>query len=182
MNIKRIIGLFLYYLLAKHLPATNNGLIISRLIRSTRRMCAKSCFDKCGKNVNIEKGADFGNGNGIEIGDNSGIGVNCSIRGPLLMGDNIMMGPEVIIMTSSHNFEDLSIPMNQQGAPPKQKVTIYSDVWIGTRVIIMPGVTIGRGAIIGAGAVVTKDVPEFAIVGGVPAKFIRSRLSTKDVE
>lgn len=65
--------------------------------------------------------------------------------------------------------------MNQQGFLPNQKVTIGDDAWIGTRVIILPGVSVGKGAIIGAGAVVTKDVPEYAVVAGVPAKVIKYR-------
>lgn len=172
--IKRLC-LVIYYLLVKHLPATNNSLWISKRIQKIRLIIARNIFDYCGRNVNVEKGADFGSGNGIRIGDNSGIGVNCSVRGPLEIGDNVMMGPDVIIMTSSHNVESTLIPMNQQGSLPKQKVKICDDVWIGTRVIILPGVTIGEGTIIGAGAVVTKDVPDYAIVGGVPAKIIKYR-------
>ena len=56
-----------------------------------------------------------------------------------------------------------------------QPITIGDDVWIGRRVMLLPGVSIGKGAVIGAGAVVTKDVPEFAVVGGVPAKIIKWR-------
>jgi maltose O-acetyltransferase len=78
-------------------------------------------------------------------------------------------------MTSAHAFDDQNVPINLQGALPIRAVKIGDDVWIGTRVIIMPGVTIGRGAVIGAGAVVTKDVPSFAVVGGVPARTIRYR-------
>lgn len=169
--------LAMYYLFAKHLPATNNTLLISKFIRGTRRLLVSHVFDYCGKNVNVEKDADFGNGEGIRIGENSGIGVNCSVRGPLEIGANVMMGPDVMIMTSSHNVESIGVPMNQQGALPKQKVIIGDDVWIGARVIILPGVKVGTGSIIGAGAVVTKDVPDYTVVGGVPAKFIKSRVS-----
>ena len=172
--IKRLC-LAIYCLFAKHLPATNNTLWISRCIQKIRLLIARNVFDYCGKNVNIEKGADFGTGSGIRIGDNSGLGVNCSVRGPLEIGKNVMMGPDVIIMTSSHNVDSTSIPMNQQGSLPKQKVVICDDVWIGTRVIILPGIKVGTGSIIGAGAVVTKDVPDYAIVGGVPAKIIKFR-------
>ena len=172
---KRTISLIIYYLLFKHLPATNNDMVMSRVIRNLRRMATKNCFDYCGENVNVEKDADFGTGKGISIGDNSGLGVNCSVRGPLEMGNNIMMGPDVIIMTSVHNTSSVDLPMNQQGFLENKKVRIEDDVWIGTRVIIMPGVTIGRGSIIGAGAVVTKDVPEYAVVAGVPAKIVKYR-------
>ena len=79
------------------------------------------------------------------------------------------------IITVNHNTERIDIPMREQGSLPPQKVTICDDVWIGARVIILPGVTIGKGSIIAAGAVVTKNVPEYAVVGGVPAKVIKYR-------
>jgi maltose O-acetyltransferase len=174
---KRILSYIAYYLFTRYLPSTNNKLLFSKYVQAIRRGSAKSLFDYCGKNVNIERNADFGSGRGIIIGDNSGLGVNCSVRGPLEIGANVMMGPDVIIMTSSHNVESIDLPMNLQGSLPKQKVTIGDDVWIGARVIILPGVKVGTGSIIGAGAVVTKDVPDYAVVGGIPAKFIKSRVS-----
>jgi maltose O-acetyltransferase len=113
-------------------------------------------------------------GGGISIGSGSGLGVNCSVHGPITIGDNVMMGPDVTILTQTHNIERADIPMGLQGMRVA-KVVIGNDVWIGMRVIIMPGIIIGDGAVIGAGAVVTKDVPAFAIVGGVPAKVIKYR-------
>ena len=110
----------------------------------------------------------IGNGNG------SGLGVNCSVHGPLEIGNKVMMGPDVVILTHTHNIDRTDIPMGDQGSRVA-KVTIGNDVWIGMRSIIMPGVKIGNGAVIGAGAVVTKDVPDYAIVGGVPAKIIKYR-------
>ena len=86
-----------------------------------------------------------------------------------------MMGPDVCIMTSSHSTMRTDAPMNKQSHLPKRKVVIGDDVWIGRRVIILPGITVGKGSIIGAGAVVTKDVPEYAVVAGVPAKVIKYR-------
>ena len=85
-----------------------------------------------------------------------------------------MMGPDVVILTHTHNIDRTDIPMGDQGSLVA-KVTIGNDVWIGMRSIIMPGVKIGNGAVIGAGAIVTKDVPDYAIVGGVPAKVIKYR-------
>lgn len=174
-KVKRFCGLFFYYFLAKYLPATNNGLFISKVIRKIRAVIARPCFDFCGKNVNIEKGADFGTGSGISIGNNSGLGVDCCVRGPLIIGDDVMMGRWCNIMTNSHETSRTDIPMNLQGSKPKKAVIIGSDVWIGNRVIILPGVKIGNGVIIGAGSVVTKDIPDFAVVGGVPAKIIKYR-------
>jgi maltose O-acetyltransferase len=167
------LNLMLYYGLFRYLPPTNNRYFM--IIRPLRSIIAGKCFDYAGKNINIEQNANFGNGNGIEIGDNSGVGVRCSIRGPLTIGSNVMMGPEVVIITSNHNFSRVDIPMNIQGSLPQEKVIIGNDVWIGTRVIILPGVRIGNGVIIGAGSIVTKDVPDYAIVAGNPARIIRFR-------
>ena len=86
-----------------------------------------------------------------------------------------MMGPEVIIYTSGHKFDRTDIPMIDQGFTETEPVVIGNDVWIGRRVIIMLGVNIGDGCILGAGAVVTKDVPAYSVVGGVPARIIKSR-------
>lgn len=113
-------------------------------------------------------------GGGISIGSGSGLGVNCSVHGPLRIGDNVMMGPEVTILTHTHNIERTDIPMGQQGMRVAE-VVVGNDVWIGMRVVIMPGVKVGNGAVLGSCAVVTKDVPDFAVVGGVPAKIIKYR-------
>ena len=123
----------------------------------------------------------FCNWGGISIGSGSGLGVNCSVHGPLKIGNNVMMGPNVTILTHTHNIERTDIPMGQQGMRVAE-VVIGNDVWIGMRVIIMPGVSVGHGAVIGAGAVVVKDVPPYAIVGGVPAKIIRYRFTPEVIE
>ncbi|MEB8344826.1 CatB-related O-acetyltransferase [Flavobacteriaceae bacterium KMM 6898] len=169
----KILYLCLYYGFLQYLPASDNTYF--GFIRTIRSGVAKRTLNSYGKNINIEKKANFGTGKGIEIGDKSGIGVNCHVRGPLKIGSYVMMGPEVLILTSSHNIDRIDTPMNLQGHPAKRKVEIKDDVWIGARVIILPGVTIGTGAIIGAGAVVTKNVEDYAIVGGNPAKLIRFR-------
>ncbi len=167
-----------YYFLARHLPGSFSpyNLGSGRL----RRLCAKGMFKKCGKNVNIEHGAFFGGGREIEIGNNSAIGLNARISGPLSIGDDVMMGPNVSIYTQNHETENIYKPMRLQTAP-KEKVTIGNDCWIGANAVILPNVTIGSGVIIGAGAVVTRDVPDYAVVGGVPAKVIKIREERKDL-
>lgn len=167
--------LFIYLSIAQWLPATDNALLISKYIRHFRSFIGSKCLNKVGYNVNIERMADFGTGSAISIGNNSGIGIRCRIRGPLIIGNDVMMGPDVVILGSGHNTSRTDIPMRLQGCPEPQQTVIGNDVWIGTRTIIMPGVKIGNGVIIGAGAVVTKNVPDYAIVGGVPAKIIRYR-------
>ena len=84
-----------------------------------------------------------------------------------------MMGQEVIIYTTRHNDNRIDIPMMEQGMGNVLPVKIGDDVWIGGRVIILPGVTIGNGCIIGAGAVVTKDIPPYSVAVGVPAKVVK---------
>lgn len=91
------------------------------------------------------------------------------------IGKNVMMGPNVAIITENHRFDRMDVPIREQGYYDRKPVVINDDVWIGMRVIILPGVTVGKGAILAAGAVVTKDVPEYAIVGGNPAKVIKYR-------
>ena len=141
--------------------------------KKIRAYFANKYLKKCGKNVNIQKKAIFSSR--CEIGDNSGIGMNSHLYGKVVIGDNVMMGPECIIYTQNHAFDRTDIPMCLQGFQEEKTVIIGNDVWIGGRVIILPGVHIGNGCIIGAGAVVTKDVPDYAIVGGNPAKIIKTR-------
>lgn len=180
MKILKLIALVIYYSAVRYLPASNNR--IGFWVRPIRCFICQRIFKYAGRNINIEKGAYFGTGSEIEIGDNSGIGVDCQIYQPVKIGNDVMMGPEVTVLTRNHRLDRLDIPMTQQGYLPYQKVTICDDVWIGTRAIILPGVTVGKGSVIGAGAIVTKDVPEYAIVGGNPAKVLKYRLdvSSKD--
>lgn len=174
-TIKRYSGLILWMFFAKYLPKSVNP-IIGPISKEIRAICAKLIFKKAGRNVNLENLAYFGNGNEIEIGDNSGIGKRCRIPSNIKIGNNVMMAEEVIILNQNHQFKDSSIPLNMQGYQEKTKLEIGDDVWIGTRVIVLPQVnSIGSGAIIGAGSVVTKNVDSMAIVGGNPARLIKKR-------
>lgn len=177
-KILKIICLVLYYGLAVKLPISYYpySLGLSKPIRYT--LC-KHILDSCGKDVNIEKGVYIGDGRNIKVGSYSSLGVNCRINQNVEIGNYVMMGHDVIIMTHSHKYKDCNVPMVLQAPAPIKKVVIEDDVWIGHRVIILPGVKVGKGSIIGAGAVVTKDVPTYSIVGGVPAKIIRSRINPK---
>ena len=142
-----------------------------------RRCYAKAIISHCGKKVNIEHGASFTPE--LSIGDRSGVGMHCELTGPITIGNDVMMGPEVIIYTGGHNFDRTDIPMMDQGFTDVKPVTIGNDVWLGRRVIIMPGVTIGNGCVIGAGAVVTKDIPDYSVAVGVPARVVKSRLQER---
>lgn len=171
-KIKRAFGYILYYFFARHLPCSTVPYALGS--KHIRRFCAKLMFEHCGKGVNIEHGAFLASGKDIEIGNNSGVGIDCRITGPLSIGDDVMMAPGVSIVTQNHEISDTEIPMRLQTAE-KKKVTICDDVWIGTNAIILPGITVGKGSVVAGGAVVTKDVPPYTIVGGNPARIIRKR-------
>ena len=164
-KLKKIIGLILYNLIAKRLPASTSIINIGQ--KGFRAFCGKLILANCGKKVNIEKNATFSSR--VELGDRSGIGSGSLIAGKCIIGNDVMMGPNCIIYTRNHKIDDVTVPMNTQGNAEEKPVTIGDDVWIGSRVIILPGVKIGSHSVIGAGAVVTKDVPEFAIAAGNPA-------------
>ena len=171
------ICLILYYFIGKNLPGSD--VFYSFGSKKIRRFLVRRIFDSCGRDVNVEHNAFLSSGRGITIGDRSGIGLNARIAGPLSIGDDVMMGPGVMIFTQNHRNDDLTVPMRLQTAP-KEKVTVGNDVWIGANAIILPGVTVGNGVIIGAGAIVTKDVPDYAVVGGNPARIIRFRNEKKE--
>ena len=179
-RVKKIIGEILYNFIGKHLPKSSARYAFGA--KKIRYLCAKLMLERCGKNVNIESNASITSS--LEIGNNSGIGIASRIYGKVCIGNNVLMGPEVIILTSGHNYENMNVLIQEQGSLKEKPVIIGDDVWIGARAIILPGVEIGNGAVIGAGAVVTKNVPPYSVVGGVPAKIIKCRISKeqKDVE
>ena len=160
----------LYRMLAAWWPLSSH----LSLAKKWRRFWAKRIVLSCGKNVNIERFAEFTPE--LSIGTNSGIGIRSSVYGPVTIGNDVMMGQDVIIYTTRLNDDRTDIPMNQQGMKEVKPVVIGNDVWIGGRVVILPGVTIGDGCIIGAGAVVSRDIPPYSVAVGVPAKVVRNRL------
>jgi maltose O-acetyltransferase len=173
IGIYRTFYLITYYTIARRLPCP--PMLLGSLGNMIRTWLARHIFKYAGKNIKVGQGVSFGSGINIEIGDYSSLNRDCWISNDTVIGNDVMMGPEIIILSGSHNFERIDIPMREQGSPPKKPVCIGDDVWIGTRSIILPGVIVGSHSIIGAGSVVTKSVPDWAIVAGNPAKLIRYR-------
>lgn len=174
MLFKTIVYLIYKYLIRSVFPSSTDP-VLGSFSKKLRGYCGKILFESCGKNINIEKGAFFASGRNIKIGDNSGLGINCKVPNNIKIGKNVMMGPNVTIYYSNHKFDRTDIPMNQQGFDQPNQTIIDDDVWIGSHVIMTPGRHIKKGTIIGAGSIVTKDFPEYSIIGGNPAKLIKLR-------
>jgi maltose O-acetyltransferase len=175
---KKLFFLVAYYGILRHLPPSYLPWPrVGKLWRKLRYLACRPLFAACGKDVNIESKAHFGGGQRVYIGNRSGIGVNAKIvgKGTLILGNDVMMGPDVVMMFAKRRFKDPHIPMIEQRPESEEPIKIADDVWIGARAIIFAGVCIGSHAVIGSGAVVTKDVPEWAIVGGNPARVIKYR-------
>lgn len=163
-------NIYIYiYRIAMHLP--RNGTIkVGKIIRA---MCIRNYLQCCGEGVIVNKETIISKN--VRLGNHVGIEENCLISDNVSIGDDTIIGPGCLIYTRNHNFASTDVPIRLQGYSDIKPVTIGSDVWIGARVIILPGVNIGKGSVIGAGSVVTKDVPEWSVVAGNPAKLIRMR-------
>jgi len=114
----------------------------------------------------------------LRSGPYSFVNAGCLLGPRVELGAYVMLGPRVVIAGDDHVFDRPGTPTIFAGRPAQVRLTrICDDAWIGTQAIILAGVTIGEGAIVAAGAVVTKDVPPYAIVGGVPARLIKERFT-----
>lgn len=135
---------------------------------------------KIGRNVIINSKVSVGAYNLLELQDDVSIMSNVllgyAIGGRIVLKKGALIGHDVTFVNNMHEFKDKNIPVQYQGYRlPHQNIIIGKNVWIGTRAVILPGVTVGDYSIIGAGAVVTKDIPANSIAAGVPAKVIRKR-------
>ena len=136
-----------------------------------RRFFYRLAGMKIGTGSTLHMGARFYNPSNVRIGNDTiiGEGVVLDGRARLTIGDHVDFATEVMVYNSQHDIQ------NEEFSAISMDVKIDDYVFVGPRAIILPGVTLGKGAVVAAGAVVTKDVPPFAIVGGVPAKIIGER-------
>ena len=112
----------------------------------------------------------------VIIGDHTRIGLHNTIIGPVTIGSHVNLAQGITITALNHNFEDATRRIDEQGVATTP-VVIGDDVWIGACAVVLPGVTIGSHCVVAAGAVITCDVPDNTLVGGVPAKVIKSLTS-----
>jgi maltose O-acetyltransferase len=173
LTCRQAAALFVYYLVAKNLPGPPTP--FGSFGQWVRRMLVRCIFLETGRDIRVHQNVNFGSGARLRIGDNSALAPNCWIASDTTIGNDVMMAPDVTILSATHGTACTDRPMRLQELPEKRPVVIGDDVWLGTRIIILPGVRVGSHSIIGAGSVVTKDVPEYAIVAGNPARIIRDR-------
>jgi len=166
------IQLIIYYLFISKLPHSRYGIIFNTVrcwyLSDILKIMKKD------KNNYFEHNIYIGNAEKVKIGKHCHINENCFLQG-VTIGDYVLIAPNVAIVNSGHEYSDINIPIVMQGDTPQENPLIENNVWIGRNAIIMPNVIIKEGSIVGAGAVVTKDVQPFTVVGGVPAKLIKKR-------
>lgn len=131
-----------------------------------------------GEHTTITCTSDLQNlGVGLKIGNKTSLGTHgfYGCAGGIEIGENVMIGNFVSMHSENHVFEDINIPMDKQGVTHKG-IKVGNDCWLGAKVTIVDGATIGDGCVIAAGAVVTGNIPSYSIAAGVPAKVIKSRI------
>ena len=172
-GVGRVLAAGAYLLVARHLPWGPRP--FGHASRQVRATLGRHMLDFCGTDVNIEHGAWFGTGKGIELGDRSDIGMDALVMGPLTIGRDVMMGPRCVILSNRHDISSVDEPMNRQGFLPDLRVVIEDDVFVGAGSVILAGRRLGRGCVVGAGSVVAHDVPPWSVVAGNPARVVRKR-------
>lgn len=126
-----------------------------------------------GEKAMVESFATVNNGvGGVYIGHRSLIGIGNVIIGPVHIGNDVIFAQNIVLSGLNHRYEDPNIPIKDQGTSTAQ-ITVGDGTWIGANSVVTAGVTIGRNAVVAGGSVVTKDVPDFTIVGGNPARILK---------
>ena len=165
------IRLIIYYMIASKLPSSCYpfGKIFNRI-----RIKTLNKIIPIGENSIIERNVYIGDGNDVSIGRNCQINENVRLDN-VSIGNNVMIARNVVFLGRMHRFDRMDIPMIEQGEDKMDQTIICDNVWIGINVIVMPGLTIKKGCILAAAAVLTKNTRENGIYGGVPAKLLRIR-------
>lgn len=151
-----------------------------RAARRLRMWLLMPLFAKHGRDFIFDPDGSYSFGH-IEVGDDVSLGTRPVLMASLsriVIGNHVMFGPEVVVIGGGHNATVVGRPMKavlEKTGNEDLGVVIEDDVWVGARAMILRGVRVGRGAIVGAGAVVTKSVPPYAIVAGSPARVLRFR-------
>ncbi|HNS51964.1 MAG TPA: acyltransferase [Anaerolineae bacterium] len=138
---------------------------------------------RAGTNLRVAEHVMINSPTHVSVGDNCYIGTGAQLypwSAPITIGSNVLIAAGARLITRKHGFATMSHPMALQGYT-NAPIVIEDDVWVGFGAVILPGVTVGRGSIVGSNAVVTRDVEPYSIVGGVPARLIRRRTQVQVV-
>ena len=163
-------------------------MIMNKIFYRIRGYFLKKKCKECGKTSRIH-GTCYGFLKHVSIGEHSTVGMNnhfnCLLA-DVVIGNHVITGPEVMFITGNHRYDIVGKYIAQITDKQKRKIddediVVEDDVWIGARAIILKGVHIEKGSIIGAGSVVTKDIPSYSIACGVPAKVIKKRFTDKEI-
>ena len=135
---------------------------------------------RMGEGVHVYRGTiiEIGRGGSVIIGDHTHIQSHCNLKGFLgstIIGRNVQIAPHCGLSPYEHSFDDLDVDIQEQRITSSGDIVLEDNVWLGLSVQVLDGVTIGRGTVVGAGAVVTKDLPPGSVAVGVPARVIRQR-------
>jgi acetyltransferase-like isoleucine patch superfamily enzyme len=143
------------------------------IYRSVRKDLTPFHSFSLGRNSVIEDYSCINNAVGaIHVGEYTRIGLHNTIIGPVSIGNHVNLAQNVVVSGLNHNFQDPDIPIDRQGISTSL-VTIGDDIWIGANTTIIAGVSIGKHSVIGAGSVVTKDIPDYCVAVGNPARVIK---------
>lgn len=178
-SVKKIVCLMLYYGFATYLPDSYSN-IFGKISNKLRVALCKQIFKRAGRIRTINRMVSFGSGRNIEIGDESGIGANTQLPSDTIIGNNVMLSRRCFILHRNHCFDRIDVPIIEQGFKGTKRTIIEDDCWIGMNSLLTPGRKISKGTIVAMGSVLTKDFPAYSIVGGNPAKLIKSRIDEKD--
>jgi acetyltransferase-like isoleucine patch superfamily enzyme len=126
-----------------------------------------------GSQSTIEDFCTVNNGVGeVQIGNKTSIGIGPVLIGPVSIGDDVRLAQNIVVSGLNHNYQDISIPISEQGVSTEQ-VYIGDETWIGANAVILPGVFIGKHCVVAAGSIVTRNVPSNSVVAGNPARIIK---------
>ena len=161
---------------------------IARLLRCFPTSIIKMSFKSCGKHVSIGKRCDFVGIKNITVHSNVAIGDGCKFittKAKVIINDYVMFAPDVTVVTGDHRVDIKGKPMfcvsdKEKKDENDRDVIFEGDNWIGTKSTILKGVTVGKGSVVAAGSVVTKNIPKNAIAAGNPAKIIKYRFEDEN--
>ena len=176
----RKIYLLIYYGFAQYLPDSYSrpfGCISNRI----RVFLVKRIAYKSGDVDTINRKVYFGNGSQLQLGNHCTLGANVSIPNDTIVGNYSMISRQTFILHGNHRFDNPDIPIKLQGSYPDKQTIIEDDVWIGGNTTILPGVTIGKESIIGAGSVVSGDIPAGVMAAGNPCRVLRRLTEDDDI-